>query len=107
MPTAIVETRLACETGCTRLILPEASSDRNAQKHTLSGSVVRPLSEGLTEFELTILRAIPRARGIAELAKKLGTTPAVLGKEIAKLQLSGYLGGKGEVTDKALKLLGE
>ncbi len=61
---------------------------------------------GLDELEMAILRAIPHAKGIEELAKKVGSPPAVLGKEIAKLQICGYLGEKGELTEKALKLLG-
>ncbi len=63
--------------------------------------------KGPTEIELTILRLIPHAKGITELAKEVGTPPAALGKEIAKLQISGYLTEEGELTEKALKLLGE
>jgi hypothetical protein len=60
-------------------------------------------NEGLSELELLVLRSIPHVKGIARLAKTAGVPPATLGKEIAKLQIGGYIGEDGAITEKGLK----
>ncbi|MDA4124940.1 MAG: MarR family transcriptional regulator [Thaumarchaeota archaeon] len=56
--------------------------------------------EGLSALELLVLRAIPRARNIEDLAKLTKVPPATLGRTLAKLQIEGYIGGSGGLTEK-------
>jgi hypothetical protein len=61
--------------------------------------------EGLTELELQILRALPHVRSIEKLDKATKVAPAILGREIAKLQLGGYIGDDGTITEKGLNAI--
>lgn len=62
-------------------------------------------SEELSALELLILRSASRARDLKDLAKAAKTSPSTLGREIAKLQIAGFLGEDGAVTVKGLKAL--
>jgi DNA-binding MarR family transcriptional regulator len=64
-------------------------------------------NEGLSELELLILRSIPHLKDIERLAKTAGVSPATLGREIAKLQISGYIGEDGTITERGLKAIQE
>jgi hypothetical protein len=64
-------------------------------------------NEGLSELELLILRSIRHVKGIERLSKTARVPPATLGKEIAKLQIGGYIGGDGAITEKGLKAIQE
>jgi len=56
----------------------------------------------LSQLELQILRALPRVGSIEKLDKVVNVPPATLGMEIAKLQLGGYIGEDGKLTEKGL-----
>jgi len=56
----------------------------------------------LTQLELQILRALPHAGSIEKLDKVTKVPPATLGRELAKLQLGGYIGDDGKLTQKVL-----
>lgn len=56
----------------------------------------------LSQLELQILRALPRVGSIEKLDKVTKVPPATLGREIATLQLGGYIGADGRLTEKGL-----
>lgn len=62
--------------------------------------------EDLSELELKILRALPHAGSIEKLDKAAKVPPAALGREVAKLQLGGYIGDDGRITKKGLNAIG-
>ena len=64
-----------------------------------------PDPEGLSELGLQILRALPRAKNIEKLYKETKVPPAALGREGARLQLSGYIGDDGRITEKGLNAI--
>jgi len=67
-------------------------------------------NEGLSSLDLLILRSMPGASRIEDLAKvaKVAKVPAVtLGKEVATLQVRGYISDKGALTEKGLKAIGK
>jgi hypothetical protein len=64
-----------------------------------------PGDEGLSELELRILRALPHVKSIEKLDKVTKVPPATLGREVAKLQLGGYVGDDGRITEKGLKAI--
>jgi DNA-binding MarR family transcriptional regulator len=55
---------------------------------------------GLSQLELQILHALPRAGSVEKLDKVTKVPPATLGRAIAKLQLAGYIGDDGRLTEK-------
>ena len=59
-------------------------------------------NEELSQLELQILRAIPHVGSLEKLDKVTKVPPATLGREIAKLQLGGYIGDDGRLTEKGL-----
>jgi len=62
-------------------------------------------SETLSAVDLLILRSVLLAKDLGDLAKATNTSPATLGREIAKLQIAGYLGEDGAITEKGQKAL--
>jgi len=60
-------------------------------------------NEELSQLELRILRALPGAGSIEKLERVTKVPPATLGREIAKLQLGGYIGDDGRLAQKGLK----
>lgn len=52
---------------------------------------------------LQVLRSILKAPDVEELSKLTKLPPAVLGKEIAELQIRGYLAEDGTPTEKGLE----
>ncbi|HXW95623.1 MAG TPA: hypothetical protein VEJ19_07950 [Nitrososphaerales archaeon] len=58
--------------------------------------------EYLSQLELQILRALPSVGSVEKLDKVTKVPPATLGREIAKLQLGGYIGYDGRLTEKGL-----
>jgi len=79
---------------------------------TLKNSIARSLvvrrdkmasGEGLSTLEVQILNAIRRTKSIDELAKIVKVPPVALGREIARLQIDGYLGPDGKITEKGLQ----
>ena len=61
--------------------------------------------EGLSQLDLQILRALPRINSIEKLDRVTKIPPAALGREIAKLQLGGYVGDDGRITEKGLNAI--
>jgi hypothetical protein len=61
--------------------------------------------EELSELELQILRALPHVKSIEKLDKVTKVPQAALGREVAKLQLSGYIGDDGRITEKGLNAI--
>jgi hypothetical protein len=59
--------------------------------------------QGLSKLELLILRSIPKAKRIEDIAKVAGVPPRSLGKEVAILQMKGYIADDGRLTEKALE----
>jgi len=58
--------------------------------------------EELSDLERQILRALPHAGSIEKLDNVTKVPPATLGREIARLQLGGYIGDDGRITEKGL-----
>jgi hypothetical protein len=56
--------------------------------------------EGLSSLDLLILRSIPLANNVEDLAKLVRVRPANLGMQVANLQLSGYIADDGTLTQK-------
>jgi hypothetical protein len=56
--------------------------------------------EGLTALETLILRSVPRVKKIEDLAEAARVPPTTLGREIAKLQIRGYIADDGSLTEK-------
>ncbi|MDA4121130.1 MAG: hypothetical protein OK404_01835 [Thaumarchaeota archaeon] len=63
----------------------------------------RDIGERLTSLELQVLRSIAKAKGLERLAGLTKLSPAALGKEIAMLQVKGYIGDDGALTEKGKK----
>jgi len=59
--------------------------------------------ENLSELDTSILRGLLRGNRIEDLAKEVDQSPAILGKEIAKLQIDGYIADDGSLTQKGVK----
>ena len=59
-------------------------------------------NDELSQLELQILRALPRVGSIEKLDRVTKVHPAALGREIARLQLGGYIGEDGRLTEKGL-----
>jgi hypothetical protein len=59
-------------------------------------------NDELSQLELQILHALPRVGSIEKLDRVTKVPPATLGREIAKLQLGGYIGEDGRLTEKGL-----
>ncbi|MGD0146235.1 MAG: hypothetical protein ABSB53_05215 [Nitrososphaerales archaeon] len=59
----------------------------------------------LSPLELTILRSLLQGKAVPEVARLANVAPAKVGKEIAVLQLKGYLSSDGRVTDKGSAVL--
>ena len=64
-------------------------------------------SSVLSQREMRILRAVSHAKDKEELAKAVKMPPAALGSEIAQLQIKGYLGEDGRITEKGLDAVKE
>ena len=58
--------------------------------------------EGLSLLDVQILRVLPNIKTVEELDKIMKVPPATLGREIARLQLGGYIGEDGKITEKGL-----
>jgi hypothetical protein len=56
--------------------------------------------EGLTALEMLVLRSIPGVKKIEDLAEVAKIPPTALGREIAKLQIRGYIADDGSLTEK-------
>lgn len=59
----------------------------------------------LSELELHILRSIPKAKDIVELGRLAKLDPAALGNKIATLQMKGYIGEDGTLSQKGVEAL--
>lgn len=60
---------------------------------------------GLSELDLLILQSAQDGEGIEDMAREAKVHAATLGKEIALLQIRGYIGGDGSLTKKGLEAL--
>ena len=56
----------------------------------------------LSQLELQILRALSHIGRVEELEKVAKVPPATLGMVIARLQLGGYIGEDGRLTEKGV-----
>jgi hypothetical protein len=63
----------------------------------------RKPSEVLSKLELLILRSIPNAGSAKDITRVAKVPPATLGREIALLQLKGYLAADGRLTEKGVE----
>ena len=54
----------------------------------------------LSEVELLILRSIPKAKDIVALGRLVKVDPGTLGTKIATLQMKGYIGKDGNLSQK-------
>jgi DNA-binding IclR family transcriptional regulator len=61
------------------------------------------LGERLSELEFLVLRSIPNATSVEEIARIAKVPPATLGREIALLQLKGYVAADGQLTEKGVE----
>jgi hypothetical protein len=55
---------------------------------------------GLSELQLLILRSLSKVSRVEDLAKVVKIPPFDLGKEIARLQIDGYIEADGTITPK-------
>jgi hypothetical protein len=62
--------------------------------------------KGLSALEVEILKAMQQTKTIEGLAKTMKVPPVTLGKEIARLQIEGYLGPDGQITERGLQAVG-
>ena len=60
----------------------------------------------LTDIELLILRSIPKAKDIIQLSRLTKVEPAIIGNKIATLQLKGFIGEDGTLSQKGIEALG-
>jgi len=65
------------------------------------------VGDTLSEVQVRILRAISKGTDVEGVAKTMNMAPVALGREIAKLQIGGYLGDDGKVTEKGSKVTEE
>ena len=56
-------------------------------------------------MDLVIMRHLNSGREIEEISRLVKAQPDVVGKEIARLQLDGYIGSDGTLTEKGLEAL--
>jgi hypothetical protein len=63
--------------------------------------------ERLSALDLLILRSIPLANNVEDLAKLVKVRPANLGMQIARLQLGGYIAEDGKLTQKGTDAIAE
>ena len=61
--------------------------------------------QGLSKLGLVILRNILTGKGLEEISKLSDVTPVALGREIAMLQMKGYIGEDGGITQKGREAL--
>ena len=61
----------------------------------------------LSDRELLVLGAIPKATDIGALGRLTKLPPAALGEEIATLQIKGYIAVDGTLTQKGLDAVRE
>jgi hypothetical protein len=59
----------------------------------------------LSDLELLILRSIPKAKDIVELGRVVKVDPATLGNKIATLQMKGYVGEDGTLSERGVEAL--
>jgi hypothetical protein len=59
----------------------------------------------LSGLDLVIMRHLNSGREIEEISRLVKAQPDVVGKEIARLQLDGYIGSDGTLTEKGLEAL--
>jgi hypothetical protein len=59
----------------------------------------------LSERELLVLCSIPNAPDVEGLSKLTKLPPATLGKEIATLQIKGYIADDGTLSKKGLEAI--
>ncbi len=64
-----------------------------------------PEAQGPSTLGVEILRAVAHAKSIEGLARTTRISPVALGRELAKLQIDGYLDERGEITDKGLRVI--
>lgn len=62
-------------------------------------------SESISERELIILRSISKAADLHGLSKLTNLPPAAVGREVATLQLRGYIADDGTLTKKGLEAI--
>lgn len=60
-------------------------------------------AEGLSKLELLILRGIRNVKGIEDIAKVAQVPPSTVGKDVAILQMKGYIADDGRLTAKGLE----
>jgi hypothetical protein len=65
----------------------------------------RSIDEGPTSLELLVLRSMAKAMDLEKLAGLTKLSPAALGKEIAVLQVNGYIAVDGTLTEKGMKAI--
>ena len=62
-------------------------------------------TSSLSELDFVILRHLRSGADVGRISKLTKTKPELIGKEIARLQLEGYIDSKGTVTEKGLATL--
>ena len=77
--------------------------DRRAPREMDRHEHERESGERLSKLELLILRSIPNAGSVEDIARVAKLSPATLGKEIALLQLKGYVAADGRLTEKGVE----
>jgi len=58
-----------------------------------------------TSLDLTVLKCLQEKKSLEKIAHLTKVAPQVLGKEIARLQVDGYVTPEGRLTEKGFKAL--
>ncbi len=59
----------------------------------------------LSELDLAILHHLSDKRSLQEISEVTKVEPAVVGKEVARLQIDGYVSAEGSLTEKGLEAM--
>jgi hypothetical protein len=61
--------------------------------------------ESMTTLEFLVLRSIPKTKSLERMSELTKLSPAALGREIALLQVKGYIADDGTLTEKGMKAI--
>lgn len=65
----------------------------------------RSMGDHLSSLELAILKGLHDGLTLEEVARQTKAPPVTLGKELARLQIGGYLGANGSPTKAGVEAL--
>lgn len=63
------------------------------------------MADPLSSLELTVLKGLSEGLTLGEIARRAKAPPVTLGKELARLQIKGYLAADGSLTKTGIEVL--